>query len=159
MKRIIVILLAVYLITAIFTGCDESVAMEKEILQKDDYTEAGEKEVKHQKTATVYITNQPSTGQSSISRGDITASQRLSATYIAIIQSDRVMEQVRKQFSDAEFTVEVKAIEDTEIIQIIVESDREEDLAQICNAVVDSACQVLPEIVAGISCKVVNYAE
>lgn len=158
MKKLLFVILLLCMSALLFSACEEGTS-ERDAGNKSWFP-VSTTVPQHQKTATVYINNaQAPTGKPGISGSDLQASAKLTDTYAVIIQSNRVMEQVRKQFPNVEFTVEVKAIEDTEIIQIIVSGDKEENLAEICNAVVDTACQVLPEIVEGSSCKVVDYAK
>lgn len=159
MKKLVSVILLLCTITVLFCACENEVS--NTISNLLSITERDkEKKTNYQKTATVFVNdNRMPAGENSISASDLTAAEKRTETYAFIIRSNKVIEEVKEQFPDREFTVEVKIVEDTEVIQIIVSSDEEKDLARICNTVVDVACHVLEATVAGSSMKVIDFAK
>lgn len=111
----------------------------------------------YQKNASIIIVT--AREETSYTSSDFAEVARLLPTYIAFIESDAVREEVRKLFPDTEFTVSAKqASEQSGICVITVTSKTEENLAAICNATAQCACDGLNKMYEDIKCSVLDRA-
>lgn len=100
-----------------------------------------------------------------ITSSDITASQSLVGTYIAIIQSDAVLDQVIRKLGlnySAEQINEMLTASDinqTEVFKVFITSKSPQEAASIANAIADIAPNKISEIVRGSSVKIIDRAK
>lgn len=97
-------------------------------------------------------------GNASISSSDLVVSQQLVDTYAAILQSDEIRNKIYKEYPDNEYTLALESLNQTEIFAIVVTSKNPENLKEVCDIAVTHFCEIVPQIMGNISCKVVNYA-
>ncbi len=107
---------------------------------------------KYSSSTKLYVNNSLSIDKISISSADITASQSLIKTYIAILQSRSILEQIAET-ADVDYTPEeltsmitANAVNDTEIMRVTVTSEDPEEAYNIADAI----SVVLPDKIAGI---------
>lgn len=81
-------------------------------------------------------------------------------TYINICDSNKVLEKVKETsgISDG-FTVNIEALDDTEIIEISVSSWDEQTAYDVCVAYAEVVPEMIPEIIVGSSVKVIEYPQ
>lgn len=114
----------------------------------------------------VYVNNARSDQQVDyVSSTNLATSQRLVNTYIAIIESDTVLEKVAKA-SGLDVTagqirkiMEAKQVDDTELFTVTITLSDPELAAQLANALAEVAPSEIGEIVEGSSTKIIDYAK
>ena len=114
----------------------------------------------------LYINNNKTAGQSdTISSADITASQSLAETYIAILNSRAVLSETLTQ-ADSEYTegelqdmLSASVVNSTELIEVSVTSPDPEEAARLTNAMVDVSSAKMMETVNACNVQIVDYAE
>ncbi len=120
----------------------------------------------YQASVTIYVFNgQLDPDSSKVSAADLATSQRLVATYVNIIKSNRVLERVAEE---AEVKLSAGAIrgmmaassiEETEMFRVSVSSANPEQAAKIANAVAEVAPSEISYFLPGSSAKVVDEAK
>ncbi len=115
---------------------------------------------------TVILENSNSLG---ISAADLATSQRLVATYINILKSDRVLtpvaEQVSKQVgvgispSYIRAYMSAASLEETEMFEVVISNANPYLAEQIANAIADVAPAEIAEIVEGSSTRIIDRAK
>ncbi len=116
--------------------------------------------------AMLYINNNKTQDQTNtISSADITASQSLAETYIAILNSRAVLSETLAQ-ADSEYTegelqdmLSASVVNSTELIEISVTSPDPEEAARLTNAMVDVSSAKMMETVNACNVQIVDYAE
>ena len=115
---------------------------------------------------TIYVNN-TSSGEriDTISSGQMTASQQLVRTYVNIITSDRVLEEVTRT-ANLDYSADAlrnlmttEQINNTEVFKVYITHPVPEDAAFIANAIADVAPGAIEEIVEGSSTKIIDYAK
>jgi len=120
---------------------------------------------KYQASALLYVNNSSlSVGSTSISLSDLSASQTLVNTYIAILKTrltlNDVIEQADVDYSFAEMKgmVEAKAVNGTEIFEVTVTSEDPQEAERIANTIVEVLPDKIAQIVDGSSVRIVDLA-
>lgn len=117
---------------------------------------------------TVYVNNtmeNSNINNNSISATDLATSQRLVATYINILKSDRVLQPVADSIgggisaSYIRSLMTASSLEETEIFEVIISHNDPRLAAQIANAIADVAPENIAEIVEGSSTKIIDRAK
>ncbi len=120
---------------------------------------------KYTASAMLYVNNSSvSLGDVSISAQDLTAAQSLVDTYVVILNSRSVLEDVIEEagvtysYSELKGMISAAPVNSTEIFEIKVESVSPEEAERIANCI----CHILPakisDVVEGSSAKIVDYA-
>lgn len=125
----------------------------------------------YQSSVQLYVNNYEA-GQEDTTRvlsSDLTAAQALVNTYIAIIQSDTVLEQVlenAKQYSKLNYTtdqiremISASAVNGTEIFKVSVQNSDPKVAALLANSVASIAPSCIATIIEGSSVKVIDYGK
>ncbi|MDR1158004.1 MAG: hypothetical protein LBK75_06810 [Oscillospiraceae bacterium] len=116
-------------------------------------------------TIKLYVNNSNEVGASSISSSDITASKSLVDTYITIIRSDTVLDEVLAITESAHTPGSLNklltagALNATEVFYITVTAADPAEAALLANAISEVAPKYLSEIVDGSSAKIVERAK
>lgn len=117
---------------------------------------------------TIYVNNtmeNPNANNYSITANDLATSQRLVATYINILKSDRVLQPVADSVGDGITPAGIRAmmnaasLNETEVFEVTISSDNPDLAAQIANAIADVAPDHIKEIVEGSSTKIIDTAK
>lgn len=119
----------------------------------------------YQAECMVYVNNGSiSLGASSITVGDLDASQDLVDTYMVILKSRRVLNDVAKR-ANVDYTYEqmkqmVSAgkVNNTEVFSIYVTSSDPKEAEKIANTIAEILPKAIADIVEGSSVKIVDYA-
>lgn len=149
-KRIAFIILGT-LITAVLSGCIT------EFFITPTYTASC--------TLYVYSNTDRVSTDSSIAQGEITASQQLVNTYIVVLESDNVLEQVVQNLnlditvSELRSMVECSQIDETEIFQVTVSNASPALAADIANAIADVAPDAIVDTIKAGGVSVIDYAK
>lgn len=110
-----------------------------------------------------YVNNQV-TGSPGFSSSQITAAQSLADTYMVILRSRAVLEEVAKQtnlgysYNQLRAMVGAAAVNKTEVFQVDVISADYKHSAKIANAIADVLPDKITSVVDGSSVRVVDYA-
>ena len=89
---------------------------------------------------------------------DLATSQSLVKTYGAILQSQRVRtEVVAYSGVTAEFTVTIEPLDETEVLELIVETANPQDAYDLACAYAELAPEAIENIVEGSSTKIIDY--
>ena len=122
---------------------------------------------KYKATVSIYVTNRSVGSQSGfISSSDLATSQRLVVTYINVLMSDYVLDEVAAQISREKLDanelrgmISAESPDETEVLYIsVVNADRK--LAkEIANAIVDVAPAQIEAMVEGSTAKKLDYAK
>ena len=100
-----------------------------------------------------------------IADADLTVSQKLVDTYVTVIKSDTVLEQVKQAGGFFESTdqlrqkIAAEQVEDTEVFTVYVTDSDPEMAARIANTIAGVAPKACANIVTGSSAKVLDYAK
>ncbi len=116
----------------------------------------------YQSRMTAYVNNRSiiNDSYSSISATDITASQRLVDTYLTIIQSSKVRNEVIALSGiSSEFTVEVNSLNETEVFEIVVKSPDAQIAYDVCCAYAEVIPHVVEEIIDGSSLRIIDVPQ
>ncbi len=114
-------------------------------------------------TAKMYVYNNDRQN-AQISAGDLSASQQLITTYIAIMQSDSVMQQVAKEVnlgysaSQIRSMFSASAVNETEIFKISIRCSNPEHAQKITNAILKIAPEPIKNTVKAGSVEIVDLA-
>ena len=118
---------------------------------------------------TIYVNNTMESSNNnnnhSISATDLATSQRLVATYINILKSDRVLQPVADSIGGGITSAYIRnlmnasSLEETEIFEVIISHNNPELAAKIANAIADVAPEHIAEIVEGSSTKIIDRAK
>lgn len=111
----------------------------------------------------MYVNN--TTGiKSDRTSGDINAAQAIVDTYITIIQSDTVLNEVINR-TEVPYTpgqlhgmISSRSLNNTEVFEVSVTTGDPTEAAMLANAVADTAPEFLTEIVSGSSVKIIDRA-
>lgn len=117
---------------------------------------------------TVYVNNTIVTNNSnnlSISATDLATSQRLVATYINILKSDRVLDPVAEKVGGGLTAASIRslmaaaALDETEVFEVQVSHSDPKMAAKIANTIAEVAPEKIEDIVAGSSTKIIDNAK
>jgi len=119
----------------------------------------------YQATALMYVNNSSiSVGSTSISLSDLTASQTLVDTYIVIMKTrtvlNEVIEKAELEYSYEELydMIDASSVNGTEIFAVTVTGPDPEEAGRIANMLTDLLPEKIAEIMDGSSARVVDYA-
>ena len=141
-------------------NADENTVNEPNSKTIFDYVLNGKEETTmYESRAVIYIFNTHEDQTGTISSSDLTVSIRLVKTYNAILQSSMVQDKIREEYSGTEYELSLEQIDETEIFALIATSETPEHLEDICNMAVSLLCEMIPQVIAGSSCKIVDYAK
>lgn len=120
---------------------------------------------KYQASALLYVNNSSfSVGSTSISLSDLSASQTLVDTYIAILMTRLTLNEVIERaeleydYEDLEEMIEAEAVNHTEIFEITVTSKDPQESKRIANTIVEVLPDKIAQIVDGSSVRTVDFA-
>lgn len=120
---------------------------------------------KYQASALLYVNNSSiSVGSTSISLSDLSASQTLVETYIAILKTrltlNDVIEQAGLDYSFAELKkmIQAEAVNGTEIFEVTVTSSDPEEAERVANTIVRVLPDKIAQIMDGSSVRTVDLA-
>ena len=116
-------------------------------------------------SATIYVNNMNGNANvSNITSSDVSASVMLVQTYLSIIESNSIYEEVIEE-TELDYTVKelanhitVGTVENTEILMIQVTTNHPKESALIANTLETVVEKRLPDIVEGSSVKIVDHA-
>lgn len=149
-KRIVFIILGT-LITAVLSGCIT------EFFITPTYTASC--------TLYVYSNTDRVSTDSSIAQGEITASQQLVNTYIVVLESDFVLEEVAQNLnleltaSQLRSMISCSPINETEIFKVTVSNESPALAADIANAIADVAPDAIVDTIKAGGVSVIDYAK
>ncbi len=116
-------------------------------------------------SVSIYVNNTKDVTTDRINSTDLTASQQLVNTYITIIKSNMVVEQV-VEAAKLPYTIEevknmmtASAVDGTEIFSVNIQNADPEVACKLVNTFADVAPQIIMDYVEGSSVKVVDYAK
>lgn len=121
----------------------------------------------YEATALMYVNNSSiSVGSTSISLSDLSASQTLVDTYIAILNTrltlNDVIEKAGLEYTYEEIMesemIEAEAVNGTEIFAVTVTSESPREAEQIANTIVEVLPDKIAQVVDGSSVRTVDYA-
>lgn len=117
-------------------------------------------------SVTIYVNNVRSSQQIDyVSGGNLAASQQLVNTYVNIIKSDTVLEQVVEQSGlnctadQIRSIMSAEQVEETELFNVYIVQPDPEMAADIANAIAEAAPGEIEKIVEGSSTKIIDYAK
>lgn len=119
----------------------------------------------YEASVAIYVNNNSRKDSAAISSSDLAVALRLVATYVNIIQSDRVLEKVVAESGLSVTTKQLRsmisadAIGETEMFRVSVISPNPELSAQLANAIAKVAPAEISEIIEGSSAKIIDYAK
>lgn len=120
---------------------------------------------KYQASALLYVNNSSfSVGSTSISLSDLSASQTLVETYIAILNTRLTLNDVIERagldysFGELRSMINAKAVNGTEIFEVTVTSENPEETERIANTIVEVLPDKIAQIVDGSSVRTVDLA-
>ncbi|WP_298023095.1 YveK family protein [uncultured Dysosmobacter sp.] len=120
---------------------------------------------KYQASALLYVNNSSfSVGNTSISLSDLSASQTLVDTYIAILNTRLTLNDVIKQakvdytFEELEKMIEAKSVNGTEIFEVTVTSKDPEEAERVANTIVKVLPDKIAQVMDGSSVRTVDLA-
>lgn len=119
----------------------------------------------YQASTTIYINNNSGSSNTSVSSGDLAVALRLVASYVNIIQSDKVLDKVVQEtglnLTAAQIKGMIKAepMGETEMLMVTVKTPHPQMSADIANAVAKVAPGEITQIIEGSSAKIVDYAK
>jgi len=120
---------------------------------------------KYQASALLYVNNSSfSVGNTSISLSDLSASQTLVDTYIAILNTrltlNDVIEQAKVEytFEELEKMIEARSVNGTEIFEVTVTSKDPEEAERIANTIVKVLPEKIAQVMDGSSVRTVDLA-
>lgn len=120
----------------------------------------------YQAECMLYINNNKDTSSQSenISEADITASQSLVGTYIAILNSRSVLSetliQAGSDYTEGELSsmISASAVNETEVLRITITCADPQDASDLANAVSEVSANTMMETVSGCNVRIVDYA-
>ena len=119
----------------------------------------------YQTNISIYVNNSNNNQILGITSSDLATSQRLVATYIDVLKSDLVLDQVaqRLQLNISAGTLrgmlKAESPEGTEVLTVYVTNADKFLATQIANAIADVAPSAIAEIVVGSSAKIIDRAK
>lgn len=113
----------------------------------------------------VYVNNSSQKGSSYVSSSDLAVARVLAETYVNIIQSDRVLDQViqktgiNAKASQLRGLIQAEPVNETEMFQVVVTTPNAQLSADIANTIAEVAPGVIAEIIEGSSAKIIDFAK
>ena len=100
----------------------------------------------------------------SISNADLTAAQKLVSTYVVILESRTVLNEVKEAagvsytYQQLKSMISASAVNSTEIFRIVVRSTSPTEAEKIANTIAEILPEKISDIVAGSDVRIVDYA-
>ena len=122
-------------------------------------------EPQYASTVKLYVNNKTNASTEVLTSSDIVAAQQLVGTYVAIIESDSMLEDVAEYAGLSYLPGEIRsmmtagAINNTEVFSVKIESGNAEESAKIANSIAVLSPEKITNIVEGSSVKVVDRAK
>jgi capsular polysaccharide biosynthesis protein len=116
-------------------------------------------------TASLYVYSNTNHTENSITTSELTASQELVNTYIVVLKSDTVLDQVIEYLNidlsseDIRKNMSASSIDGTEAFSIGINDINPERAQQIVNAIVDIAPEEIVRVVKAGGVEVIDYAK
>ena len=118
----------------------------------------------YQATIRLYVNNKTE-DTDSVTQSDVTAAKSLVATYITIIQSNSVIDNVANS-TDINYTnqkirdmLSAKSVNGTEVFDVTITGESPEICAKIANRIADLAPNKISGIIEGSSVKIIDRAK
>ena len=112
----------------------------------------------------IYVNNNPDRDSNVLTSSDLAVALRLVGTYVNILKSDAVLEDVIAK-SGVNFTpdeiremLSAEMVEETEMFRVGITSSSPQMSADIVNTIADIAPERIAQIIDGSSAKVIDYA-
>lgn len=118
----------------------------------------------YQANVTIYVNNNSSGDENYISSSDLAVALRLVATYVNIIQSNTVLEEVVDEAGlllspdQVRRMISAEAVGETEMFRVTVTTPNPQMSADLANAIAKVAPDKIAEIIEGSSAKIIDYA-
>lgn len=112
----------------------------------------------YESRANIYITKTTS-ADTTISSSDLKVAKSLVETYAAILNTSKIQNKIKEEYPNIEYELTLEPINETEIFAVIATSEHPEKLEDICNLAASLLCEMVPQIIEGSSCKVIDYAK
>ncbi len=118
----------------------------------------------YQTQVSLYVNNNKDAVSQNLDAGDISAATMLVSTYVHLINSNAVLDDVVSRINlgyeteDIAEMINVSAIEDTQMLMLSVSNTDPDHAYIIANAIADTAPTKITEIMDGSTVKVVDYA-
>ena len=115
-------------------------------------------------SVSMYVTNNNNRSDSTISSGDLTASQGLVDTYIVVLNSETLLSNISEQIPYGYTTKELRdmisaeAINDTEAFKVSVKNADPKAAQTIANTIASTAPSEIKRVVKAGSVEVIDYA-
>lgn len=119
----------------------------------------------YEASATFYVNNSTTDGDTSISSSDLSTAQRLVLTYVNIIKSETVLDKViaegKLDMTTAQLRrlMEAKSVDETEMFRVSISHADPNTAANIANAIAAVAPTEIQNIMIGSATKVIDYAK
>ncbi len=119
----------------------------------------------YEASATFYVNNSTTDGDTSISSSDLSTAQRLVLTYVNIIKSDTVLDKVIAEgkldmtTSQLRALMDAKSVDETEMFRVSISHADPTMAANIANAIAAVAPTEIQNIMIGSATKVIDYAK
>lgn len=116
-------------------------------------------------SAIMMIVNTRDNNNSNVTNDSITSARNLVSTYAVIIKSNTVLDQViadlnlDMDYEELEENVYVSAVDDTQVMRVVVRNEDKELSAQIVNDIASIAPDIIVDSVEAGSCKVISHTE
>lgn len=120
---------------------------------------------KYTASTMIYVNNNSNTNNNALSSADLAVALRLVGTYVNILKSDAVLNDVIQKVGVDMTAEEVRqmlhseVVEETEIFRVSVTSTDAQMSADIANAIADVAPEKISAILEGSSAKVIDWAK
>lgn len=118
----------------------------------------------YQSSVTLYVNNKTE-GTGALTSSDVTAAKSLVSTYITIIESNSVIDEVVRQAGfdstseQIRKMISAKSINNTEVFEVSITGPSAQNNAVIANLIADIAPEKISEIVEGSSVKIIDRAQ
>lgn len=166
MKRLSTLFLLVVYISCLLAGCTININVGNPAEDATNET-AGKtlfdyifnswnQKTMYESRASVYIAT--TTTDNAISSADLAMALALGKTYETILQSKTIQDKIREKYQDVEYELTLEAIDQTEVLTVVVTGEGPEHLEDICNMAASLFCEHVAEVVQGVSCKVIDLA-
>jgi len=119
----------------------------------------------YEASATFYVNNSTTDGDTSISSSDLSTAQRLVLTYVNIIKSETVLDKViaegKLDMTTAQLRglMDAKSVDETEMFRVSISHADPNTAANIANAIAAVAPTEIQNIMIGSATKVIDYAK
>ena len=113
----------------------------------------------------VYVNNSSQKGSAYVSSQDLAVARVLAETYVNIIQSDRVLDEVilrtglNLKADQLRKLINAEPVDETEMFSVVVTTTNPQVSADIANVIADVAPDVISEIIEGSSAKIIDFAK